>query len=138
MADIDAAVRAAGLRLTRPRRRVALALARLGHATPDQVEQEVRRDGDPLAPSTIYRNLSALEAAGLVAQTRLADGPATYHVADHGPHLHLVCRGCAKVDEAPATDAQELLGNLRRRNGFEADVSHLAINGWCATCRSTQ
>lgn len=136
--DLDTAVRAAGLRMTTPRRRVVRALARLGHATPDELDLEIRREGAPLAPSTIYRNLSALESAGLVAQTRLDDGPPSYHVADHGPHLHLVCKVCGTVDQAPVSDAGSLIGNLRRRTGFAADVSHLAINGRCATCRSAR
>jgi Fur family ferric uptake transcriptional regulator len=32
------------------------------------------------------------------------------------------------------TTADPLVGNLLTLHGFEADVKHLAIHGWCAAC----
>ncbi len=135
MSDIDASLRARGMRMTAQRRRVIGALERVEHATPDGLAAEVGADGQGELPlSTIYRNLDALEELGLVSHTHLEHRAPTYHLAEHADHLHLVCLGCEAVIEADPAPAEDLAGNLRRQHGFEADVSHLAIHGWCAAC----
>lgn len=121
--------------MTPQRRRVIDAVSRLGHATPEALSVEVDADGGPSLPlSTIYRNLEALEQIGVVSHTHLDHRAPTYHLAGHADHLHLVCMTCGDVVEADVSDAQELVGNLGRRHGFVADVKHMAIHGWCATC----
>lgn len=129
-------VRARGLRMTEPRRRVLAALGLLGHATPDQLAGALADDGGAaLALSTVYRNLEALAAAGIVAHTHLDHGPPSYHLLEHGAHLHLVCRHCGEVTEADVEHAAALVGNLAAAQGFDADVTHMAIHGTCARCR---
>ncbi|AKT50300.1 Fur family transcriptional regulator [Arsenicicoccus sp. oral taxon 190] len=133
--DVDAIFRNHGLRVTSQRRRVVAALGRLQHATPDQLSREVDGDGgDALPLSTIYRNLDTLTELGVVAATRLTEGPPTYHLVDHATHLHLVCNGCGAITEAPLAVADELVETLYDRDGFVADLRHLPVRGWCARC----
>lgn len=137
--ELATTLRARGMRLTEPRRRVVDAVRRLGHATPDAISAELCADGgDELALSTVYRNLDALEAIGVVSHTHLDHRSPTYHLADHADHVHLVCRGCGVVFETATATTDGLVGNLRDRYGFEADVKHLAIHGWCATCSASR
>jgi Fur family transcriptional regulator, ferric uptake regulator len=110
------------------------ALRRAGHATPEQLAAAVASDGAPMALSTVYRNLEALADAGLVAHTHLDHGPPSYHLVEHGVHLHLVCTTCGSVAEADPAAAAALAGNLLRSHGFVADVTHMAIHGHCADC----
>ena len=84
--------------------------------------------------STIYRNLEALEELGVVTHTHLDHRAPTYHLAEHADHLHLVCLGCGSVTESPIGEADAFVGNLLAREGFVADVKHMAIHGWCAAC----
>ena len=49
--------------------------------------------------------------------------------------FHLVCLGCGTVSEAPIATAAEFAGNVREATGFDPDVTHMAIHGWCASCR---
>jgi Fur family transcriptional regulator, ferric uptake regulator len=128
-------LRRAGLRLTAPRRRVLAALARRGHATPEEVAGEVSGDGGGRLPaSTIYRNLESLASAGVVRHSHLDHGAPSYHLAEHGDHLHLVCRGCGTVLEADPALAADLAAGLRALHGFAADVTHMAIHGHCERC----
>ncbi|MGI8946718.1 MAG: Fur family transcriptional regulator [Ornithinimicrobium sp.] len=134
-AEVQQRLRAAGLRLTGPRRRVLAALARVGHATPEQLSGALERDGEGELPaSTIYRNLESLAGVGLVRHTHLDHGAPSYHLDAHGEHLHLVCRQCGRVLEADPAMAGELARNLRARHGFEPEVTHMAIHGRCARC----
>lgn len=135
MDELTAALHARGMRMTAQRRRVVAAVRRLGHATPDAVAAELGRDGGDVLPlSTVYRNLEALQQLGVVAHTHLDHRAPTYHLSDHADHVHLVCLTCGRVDETGVEAIGTLAGNLLDRHGFEADVKHLAIHGWCATC----
>ena len=123
------------MRLTRQRARIIAAVRGLGHATPDGLAAAVARDGGPaLSLSTIYRNLEALEEVGVVLHTHLDHRSPTYHLADHADHIHLVCLACGAVTESPLTTADPFVGNLLTAHGFVADVKHMAIHGWCASC----
>ena len=136
MSDLGAALRARGMRLTPQRRRIVAALSNLEHGTPDAVAARVAEDGGAALPlSTIYRGLDALEELGIVSHTHLDHRAPTYHLADHATHIHLVCLGCGTVSEAPIGMAAEFAGNVRDATGFDPDVTHMAIHGWCASCR---
>ena len=135
MSELAAVLRAHGMRLTPQRRRVVDALARLGHATPDAVAAEVEADGGaPLPASTIYRALEALEELGLVAHTHLDHRAPTFHLDGHADHIHLVCLGCRAVDEVPVAAAADFVAGIAAERGFRADVTHMAVHGWCAAC----
>jgi Fur family transcriptional regulator, ferric uptake regulator len=133
--DLGDALRAQGKRLTPQRRRILDAVSHLEHATPDLVAKVVAQDGGAELPlSTIYRGLEVLEELGFVAHTHLDHRAPSYHRAGHATHIHLVCLGCGVVGEAPIETATAFIGNLRTAHGFEADVTHMAVHGWCADC----
>lgn len=135
MPDLGDALRAQGKRMTPQRRRILDALGRLEHATPDEVAAAVEADGGPSLPaSTIYRGLEVLEELGFVDHTHLDHRAPSYHLAGHSDHIHLVCLGCGRVAEAPVAQAAAFVGNLRAAHGFDADVTHMAVHGWCADC----
>jgi Fur family ferric uptake transcriptional regulator len=121
--------------MTPQRRRVLDVVSRVGHVTPEQVVEHVAADGGPpLAPSTVYRALEALESLGVVSHTHLDHRAPSYHLADHATHIHLVCRQCGRVDECPRELANEFVGNVLAAKGFVADVTHMAVHGECAAC----
>lgn len=127
------------MRLTPQRRRIVDALAQLEHGTPDAIAGEVVRDGGGALPlSTIYRGLEALEELGVVAHTHLDHRAPAYHLADHATHVHLVCLGCGSVSQAPLSLAADFAQSLLAATGFEADVTHMAIHGWCPACAAAR
>jgi Fur family ferric uptake transcriptional regulator len=136
--DVGEQMRAHGRRMTQQRQRVLDAVARLGHATPEEVVSAVAGDGAArLAPSTVYRALEALEELGVVGHTHLDHRAPSYHLADHADHIHLVCRDCGRVEQCPRELADPFAGNVLRLNGFVADVTHMAIHGRCSSCATT-
>lgn len=129
-------LRSRGMRLTPQRRRILQALADLEHGTADAVAAAVAADGGgPLPASTIYRGLDVLEELGLVGHTHLDHRAPAYHLADHADHIHLVCLGCGTVSDVPVSSAQGFVGNVREASGFDADMTHMAVHGWCSRCR---
>lgn len=134
MADWTDQLRAKGYRLTPQRQLVLEAVGALEHATPETILTRVRRTAGGVNLSTVYRTLELLEELGLVTHTHLGHGSAVYHPANAPDHLHLVCRNCGTVLEAPASAAGGFVAKLRAEYGFVVDPGHFAIYGTCKNC----
>ena len=131
----DEQLRARGYRVTPQRQLVLEAVARLGHATPEDVGAEVRQAARGVNISTIYRTLELLEQLGMVTHAHLGHGAPTYHLAVDADHVHLVCRSCGKITEVSPDSVRPLVTALNAEQDFETDVGHLTIFGRCGECR---
>lgn len=92
--------------------------------------------------SSLYRTLTVLEDAGVLAPHHGVRGLTRYELAEWltGHHHHLVCTGCGVVEDIPIPTAVEqqlhtLVGALATTSGFEADDHVLEIEGRCGRCR---
>ncbi|HZP96488.1 MAG TPA: Fur family transcriptional regulator [Candidatus Limnocylindria bacterium] len=130
-------IRASGRRMTVQRRLVLDALRRAHHhVTAEDIAERIRKQLPQIDPSTVYRNLEALEALGYVTHTHFEDRVTRWHLADERRHGHLVCRSCGAELEVPMTLLEPLARRLRQQHGFEADLAHSAVVGVCRTCAS--
>ena len=128
-------IRAKGGRMTLQRRLVLDALRRARHhATADDIARSVRSVEPRVDPSTVYRNLEALEAAGLATHTHIDGRVTRWHRADAHPHGHLVCTSCGREEEIALAMLEPLRRRLRAELGFAADLAHSAIAGICRSC----
>ena len=133
-ADFERACRARGVRVTPQRVAVYRALAAdPTHPTADVVLGRLRATMPSLSPASVYRILESLEREGLVRRVGTTDGVARYD-ANLERHQHLVCRKCGGSQELDLSVLEPLETDLRRRYGFEADLSHTAIVGVCRGC----
>ena len=132
----DEQLRARGYRVTPQRQLVLEAVARLDHATPEEIGAQVQQTARGVNISTIYRTLELLEQIGMVTHTHLHHGAPTYHLATDADHVHLVCRDCGRVTEIGPDAIRPLITALDERHGFETDVGHLTVFGRCADCRA--
>ena len=128
-------LRAQGYRLTPQRELVLRAVEHLGHATPDEVLAEVRRESSAVNISTVSRTLELLEQLDLVRHAHITDRAPTYHSTATPPHVHTVCRTCGTVGEVTPAVVQPLVDALADEAGFTTDVGHLTVFGTCAGCR---
>jgi Fur family transcriptional regulator, ferric uptake regulator len=127
-------LREGGYRLTAQRQLVLEAVAKLGHATPEDICAEVQGTARAVNISTIYRNLELLEELGLIAHAHLNHGAPTYHATTEAPHVHLVCSRCDAV-ESVATDLVDgVVTRLGNERGFQVDVRHVTFTGLCRDC----
>ena len=137
MSDFAERLRSSGKRLTPQRELILRAVDSLGHATPDEVLAEVRKQSSAINISTVYRTLEVLEELGLVKHAHLSDRAPTYHSVGGHEHFHLVCRNCHRVISVDAGVLDPLLERLRTDEGFTADVGHLTVFGRCDQCEET-
>ncbi|MGK2903935.1 MAG: Fur family transcriptional regulator [Mycobacterium sp.] len=131
-------LRAASLRVTRPRIAVLDAVSRHPHADTDSVIRAVREDLPDVSHQTVYDALNALTVAGLVRRIQPTGSVARYESRVGDNHHHVVCRSCgviADVDcavgEAPCLSASDDLG-------FTIDEAEVIYWGLCPDCVTSQ
>jgi Fe2+ or Zn2+ uptake regulation protein len=128
----------AGLRYTPRRRLLVEALARA--ARPVTIPELHRADAG-LSQSTVYRNLTGMEAAGVVRRVAGPGEFARYELAEGltSHHHHLVCTSCGTVQDVEVSAAVERalgreLAAVARSSGFQVDAHQIDLLGRCARC----
>lgn len=133
-------VRRSGQRYTPNRRALVELLAR---AERPLTIPEILRRRRQLAQSSVYRNLSLLEQAGVVARIVTSDDHARYELAedltDH--HHHLICTRCGRVDDFTVTESVEdalerTIASVETTTGFRPERHRLDLLGTCTDCLS--
>jgi Fur family transcriptional regulator, ferric uptake regulator len=124
-----------GTRPTRQRRAVAVALQGFDDFRSAQhIHDLLRRSGENVGLSTVYRTLQALADGGEVDVLRTEDGEALYRRCSATHHHHLVCRSCGRTVEVEGPAVEQWADAVADRHGFK-DVSHsLEIFGTCPEC----
>ena len=124
------------LRATRQRAAVSALLDRLDDfRSAQEIHEELRRLGEGIGLTTVYRTLQTLADGGEVDVLRTGTGEAVYrrcHTADH--HHHLVCRRCGYTVEIEGPDVESWAQRVADSHGF-VELSHTAeIFGLCKDC----
>ena len=124
-----------GTRPTRQRRAVATALRSFDDFRSAQdIHDLLRRSGDNVGLSTVYRTLQALADGGEVDMLRTEDGEAVYRRCSASHHHHLVCRSCGRTVEVEGPAVERWTRAIATEHGYD-DISHtLEIFGTCPAC----
>ena len=102
--------------------------------TAQQLHDELRRQGNRIGLTTVYRTLQALVDTGDVDVIRTGDGEAAYRRCSTGHHHHLVCRSCGRAVEVSGPAVERWANAVAAEHGFR-EVSHdLEIFGTCSNC----
>ena len=125
----------AGTRPTRQRRAVAAAMQSFDDfRSAQEIHDLLRKAGENVGLSTVYRTLQALAEVGEVDMLRTEEGEAVYRRCSGRHHHHLVCRSCGRTVEVEGPTVERWADSVAARHGFTA-VSHtLEIFGTCPDC----
>jgi len=123
------ALRARGIRVSAPRRRLLECLYTAGAAR--TAEQLAAAGAGDVA--TVYRNLAALEEAGLVRHSHSAGGAACWAPAT-AVHPTAECERCGRRVPLDRVAVARLRAVARSALGFEVHLDHLPLPGLCARC----
>ena len=109
-----------------------------GFRTAQDLFAELRRRGDRIGLTTVYRHLAALSEQGSADVVHTADGESQYRLCgvpsadpavDH--HHHVVCRECGRSVEVSGPEVEEWAARVAAAAGY-TDVSHtLEVFGLC-------
>jgi Fur family ferric uptake transcriptional regulator len=128
-----------GLRSTRQRAAISALLEKLDDfRSAQELHDELRRRGQGIGLTTVYRTLQSMSSAGLVDTLRTDTGESVYRRCSEHHHHHLVCRVCGSTVEVQAGHVETWAAEVARENGF-SDVSHtVEIFGVCGDCLASE
>ena len=102
---------------------------------------EILEINPTFAQSSVYRNLSTLEEAGLVIRIVTHDDRARYELAEHilEHHHHIICTPCGEVldfhlSQRIEEKLEESLQKIADEFGFSVDRHQLDLIGKCGKC----
>ena len=130
-------VSAPGVRATRQRAAISALLENLDEfRSAQELHDELRRRGEGIGLTTVYRTLQSMAAAGLVDTLRTDTGESVYRRCSEHHHHHLVCRACGSTVEVQGGQVEAWAAEVARQHGF-SDVSHtIEIFGICGDCHA--
>jgi len=128
---------AASVRSTRQRAAISALLETLDDfRSAQELHDELRRRGQNIGLTTVYRTLQSMAAAGMVDTLRTDTGESVYRRCSEHHHHHLVCRSCGSTVEVGDREVEEWAAEVAAKHGF-SDVSHtIEIFGTCSACGS--
>jgi Fur family transcriptional regulator, stress-responsive regulator len=139
--DYPDQLRAADLRVTRPRLAVLEAVHAHPHADTETIFGAVRAGLPEVSRQAVYDVLAALTTAGLVRRIQPSGSVARYESRVGDNHHHVVCRSCGviadadcAVGEAPCLTPSDRDGAL---DGFEIDEAEVIYWGLCLDCSTS-
>ena len=126
----------AGVRATRQRAAITELLDSLDEfRSAQELHDELRRRGENIGLTTVYRTLQAMSAANVVDTLRTDTGESVYRrCSGSHHHHHLVCRSCGATVEVAGPEVETWASEVAAAHGF-SDVSHtIEIFGTCPAC----
>jgi Fe2+ or Zn2+ uptake regulation protein len=134
--DIRDQLRAAGLRVTRPRLLVMDVVHDNPHSDTDTVYTLARQALPAVSRQTVYDVLDALTGARLVRRIQPAGHVARYESRVGDNHHHLVCRACGLITDVDCVMGETPCLAPSHDGGFLLDEAEVTFWGLCPTCVS--
>ncbi|HVU72471.1 MAG TPA: Fur family transcriptional regulator [Mycobacteriales bacterium] len=106
-----------------------------GFRTAQELHAAMRREGERIGLTTVYRHVNRMAEAGVVDAVHAGDGSVAFrHCKLDHHHHHVVCRTCGASVVVDAPEIEDWVAKASRAAGF-TDVSHtLEVFGTCRTC----
>ena len=140
-ADYADLLRAAALRVTRPRIAVLEEVQSHPHADTETIFAAVRNVLPDVSRQTVYDVLNALTSVGLLRRIQPLGSVARYETRVGDNHHHVVCRNCGTIADidcavgaAPCLTPADLDAAI---DGFVLDEAEVIYWGLCPDCSST-
>jgi len=131
-AQFERQCRARGIRVTPQRLAVYRALAQdLAHPTAEAVFDRLKQQLPGLSQATIYRTLQFFEDENLIRRVS-SPGAIGRFDANVGPHQHLLCRECGKLEDISVPELHE--ARVPTVKGFTVEELDIRLVGLCDKC----
>ena len=136
--EIKAILKAHGLRITQAREQIfaQYLISKKPLSIFDFKKKKVFSNWDE---SSIYRNITKLEEAGLIQTVPSSKDIKLYELApkkDHHHHHHIVCTNCESVLCLTDCSIDEQLKKMAAKVGFTVKGHTLELTGLCKKCNN--
>jgi Fe2+ or Zn2+ uptake regulation protein len=127
-------LRAAHLRVTRPRLAALEAVHSHPHADTETIFGAVRAGLPEVSRQAVYDVLAALTAAGLVRRIQPSGSVARYESRVGDNHHHVVCRSCGAMADVDCAVGDTPCLTAADDSGYEIDEAEVIYWGQCPQC----
>ena len=104
------------------------------HPTAEWVYQQLKPEYPDLSLGTVYRNLAAFKAEGVIDSVGVVNGLERYD-GNTIPHAHIVCESCGAVLDAERIELpEELLAHVQQDTGCAIRRYQISFTGVCPNC----
>lgn len=135
--DATALLRAASLRVTRPRVAVLGALEQHPHGDTDTIATAARAELGSVSTQAVYDVLAAMTQARIVRRIEPAGSPARFELRVGDNHHHVVCRDCGAIEDVDCSVGQRPCLTASQTHGFAIDEAEVTYWGRCPRCTDT-
>jgi Fur family ferric uptake transcriptional regulator len=108
-----------------------------GFRTAQELFDELRRRGDRVGLSTVYRHLNLLAERGRADVVHRADGEAQYRLCGTADeladehHHHVVCRACGRSVEVLGPEVEAWARRVAAASGYTETTHTVEVFGLC-------
>lgn len=134
-----------GYRITKAREKILEILNKSSrHMSADEIYLAIKKKGENVGMTTIYRAVDSLDKAGVLRKMFLNNGRTYYEIIDEkvsGHHHHLICRNCKRIMDYCdfVNEEVELIKKLEKIvskvHKFSIDDHQISFTGLCKSCR---
>lgn len=136
--DFSALLRAAQLRVTKPRLAVLEELAKHPHQSPEALRAAATKRLGAVSVQAIYDVVHTLTAKGILRMVIPAGSLPLFEISHHDNHHHLVCRSCRMVIDIPCVVGEAPCLEPSDDHGFILDEAEVTFWGLCPQCASSK
>lgn len=133
MKDIQDMLKEHGMKTTSQRLFVLKSLQERGHATIDEIHEDLKVTNPAMSLTTIYRNINEMMKSALVSEVKLPKQKQRYEIVKE-PHLHLACEKCGMVQDA-MIETGNLIKNVEDKYACDVIDDAIVLNVVCKKCR---
>jgi len=132
--ELERALRAAKLRVTRPRVATLNAVHNNPHADTSSIIDSVRLQLGEVSHQAVYDVLEALTSSGLVRRIQPSGSVARYEARVGDNHHHIVCRSCGTVADVDCAVGEAPCLTPAQHHGYMIDEAEVIYWGICPNC----
>jgi Fur family ferric uptake transcriptional regulator len=132
--ELEGSLRAAGLRVTRPRVAALAAVRDHPHADTYSIVHLVRAELGAVSQQAVYDVLQALTDAGLLRRIQPLGSVARYESRVGDNHHHAVCRSCGAIADVDCAVGDAPCLTASQDHGFVIDEAEVIYWGVCPEC----
>jgi Fur family ferric uptake transcriptional regulator len=136
--ELEPMLRAASLRITRPRVAVLGAVHDHPHADTHTIIGVVREQLGEVSQQTVYDVLQALTDAGVLRRIHPPGSVSRYESRVGDNHHHLVCRVCGAIADVDCAVGAAPCLTAADSHGYAIDEAEVVYRGLCPACSTAR
>lgn len=122
-----------GLKITPQRIAILQEICKSGHATVEEIYENILQIYPSISLATIYKNLISMCEAGIINEIKPPLQKQRYEI-NHIPHSHLICQICGSLQDVDV-NMGKMIELKAIPKDFEVSAMSVSIYGVCKNCK---